>query len=361
MADPLNIDLYTRLQTRYGRVLIANEGEAAYPHITYSGGRQRIVLDPEGEMYRICCPACERQGTRDTRFRLYINHLWGVGHAGYPNDDFWWAAHCFNESCMSNPANRKLLRDEVYNNIGRDIRRGAQILPGDKADDPLQPKQLPGECCPLTELPNNHPAKEFMRIRGYDPDVIGHMYDLHYCLHVPPMIRKLSIVQGRIIAPFKMDGQLVGWQARFVGNATVQKTVKYFTCPGMRTGRVLYDFDRARLSRVVFICEGITDVWSVGSGAVALCGKNFSNRHFEYVCNTWPVAVVLLDPDAARESGDIYNKLSRRITVIRVELPQQTDPASLARDFLFEKIYMAGHAVGIDLADTVKGMVGNAI
>ena len=356
MAEPLNPELFARLKDRYGRVLIANEGEAMQPAITHTaGGRKRVLLNQEGEMYRICCPICARNATPDSRFRLYINHRWGAGHERVVGDKFWWAIHCFNEQCMCDPANRKLFRDEVFNDIGRDIKHSFIITEGDINEGPLTVKQLPGDCCPLVALPETHPAKMFLRSRGYDPDIVGVMYDLYYCLNIPAMQRKLSIVQDRIIAPFKTQGELVGWQARFVGNAVTRRTPKYFTCPGMRTGRVLYDFDRARLSPVVFICEGITDVWSIGPGAVAIMGKNFSATHFELVCNNWRVAVVLLDPDAERESGDIYDRLSQRMRVVRVLLPQQTDPASLARDFLFEQIYIAGRQAGYDLADVLNG------
>ena len=357
MDEPLNRDLYDRLRLRYGRVLITNEGEAAVPHLDITAVRHRVTLDPGGEMYRVCCPLCARRGTPDTRFRLYINHRWGVGHPLYPNDDFWWAAHCFNEQCTSDPANRKLLRSEVYDDVGRAVRRNIVVTVGEAACGPATVKQLPGVCRPLFELPDTHPARAFIRMRGFDPDVVGLRYDLQFCVSVPYEKYQLYPAVNRIVAPFKIHGRLLGWQARFVGNAKLNSVAKYFTCPGMRTSKVLYDFDNARLSPVVFICEGITDVWAVGTGAVAICGKHFSNRHFDMILEHWNTAVVLLDAGAENESSDIYNKLSKCMRVIRVVLPQQTDPAALDKDFLWERIYTAGVQAGCDLVDLVKRTV----
>lgn len=350
----LNIDLYERLRQRFGRVVIANEGEATVPHISFSAGHAKVHLDPEGEMYRICCPICTKKGTPDRRFRLYINHLWGVGHPRYPDDKFWWAAHCFNEKCMCDPASRKYLRDVVYDAIGRDIQRIAvPAAIGDVNTDPMREVTLPGKCVPVAELEETHKAKVFLRTRGFDPNVVGERYGLQYCLDVPGYT-KLQIVIGRIIAPFYMRGKMVGWQARYVGNANLNRTVKYFTCPGMRTGRVLYDFDNALKSNVVFVCEGITDVWRVGTGAVALCGKNFTAAHSKLITDHWQTAIVLLDPDADAASIDVYSKLAGKMRAVRVTLPAQTDPAALEEDFLWEQIYMAGVREKCDLAELMR-------
>src|SRR5262249_13134083 len=95
---PLHPDLYRRLEQRFGKVIIVNEGEemdsTVYtdPSVLDRRGRpvRRLDVEHRGETYRISCPMCS-----DTRQRLYINYMFG-----YRDEEFGFdhiaLCHCFN-------------------------------------------------------------------------------------------------------------------------------------------------------------------------------------------------------------------------------------------------------------------------
>lgn len=348
MIEPLNPMLYNRLQRLYGRVLIANPGQAAVLEPQPNPASARIILRSRGESYRIDCPFCPGRGAVDSRARLWINHRWGIGFPEYGYQDrMWWAAKCFNEDCLAEPVYRELLRDRVYSAFGRDAHLTAQIRPGEIVSETLEDKQLPGDSIPLKELPDAHPARMYLRQRGWDPDVVATLYDLRYCERVDDA--RMWRARGRLIIPFYQDGRLVGWQGRFIGSHRPKMVPKYYTCPGMMKHLLLYDYDRALLSPVVFIVEGVTDVWAVGRGAVALCGKTLSYVQERLILQHWKAAVILLDHDAADAADDIYGRLAVSMPTVNVQLPPRTDPASCDREFLWAYIDGCAKRQNIDL------------
>ena len=71
---PRNPVLYNALRRRFGRVAIRNEGEC---HVPGRGpiirGRPTSFAVVSGEYYCIACPYC-----RDTKFHLWVNHMFGI-------------------------------------------------------------------------------------------------------------------------------------------------------------------------------------------------------------------------------------------------------------------------------------------
>lgn len=91
----------------------------------------------------------------------------------------------------------------------------------------------PGECTPLSELPDNHPAIEYLLNRNYNIASLCHQFDASYCYQeTPPDTRhtpeadKIGVYyrnmpdgwkdtpQGRIIFNADIRGSRKGWQAR---------------------------------------------------------------------------------------------------------------------------------------------------
>ena len=98
-----------------------------------------------------------------------------------------------------------------------------------------------------------------------------------------------------------MNGTLRGWQARYVDEPADKAIPKYYNMPSMRKNELLYNFDRASRCPMVCLCEGVTDVWSVGPASVALFGKTLSQHQKLLIASTWKegVVVVMLDGDDA--------------------------------------------------------------
>ena len=68
-----------------------------------------------------------------------------------------------------------------------------------------------------------------------------------------------------------------GWQARHVGDLDwkdPKSPPKYYTCPGMKVGQILYNLANAAKYKTGVIVEGVTDVWSFGPMAMCTMGAS---------------------------------------------------------------------------------------
>jgi len=146
--------------------------------------------------------------------------------------------------------------------------------------------QIPSGLQPLRE-----PHRRYLEGRGFDPDLITRLWGIKgFVLH-----HKYS---WRIWIPVSRDGQVVTWTARAIGG----DGPRYLHPPkgeGMPTSKVLYGEDYARDSIVV--CEGPTDVWRLGPGAVATMGLGYSHHHVEMI-SKYPVRGICFDRELAAQT-----------------------------------------------------------
>ena len=327
---PLNPQLYALLQRRFGDVRIASPGVSAAIDPA-SLGRGRIKFMRRGETYKVNCPFCYRRGAPDYRHRLYVHHRWGYGFPELNlNDRLWWAVKCFNNECMKIEAYRKQLQFEVYEATGGSAIRQAVAIPFSAADDtgPVE-VELPGRCIPLHELPSSHYANVFLVGRGFDPTYLSRVYGISYCDRVEDFRYNRAI--GRIIIPWHLDGKLIGWQARYIGTPPNKRVPKYYNCPGAQKRYYLYGYEQARDFAGCFIVEGVTDVWAMGPGALAVMGSSISYEQAEMVCRNWECAVILLDGGEVAAAEAIQQQLSTIPTEI-VSLPDGQDPCDMKQE-----------------------------
>ena len=346
MVMPLRPDLYQRLDSHLGPVLIANEGVALRGHTEKVGGTYQLQVDVKGEEYRIRCPFC-----KESRYRLYINHLWGKYVPELKSDNLH-LAHCFNEDCLSDWGRVLKLRDWVYNDVIRGrfpdpVRQGLQVAPVSQQAVP------PGVCINMAHLPGGHPMHTYIRQRGQDPIYLGKEFSVGLVHLADP---QFMMAQDRLYIPIMCNGEFVGWQARWPSDPVPHGVPKYYSMPGMRTGQCLYNYDQARRFPFVVICEGPTDVWSFGPEAVALFGKNMSQQQAEMISAgvsrnssgpqglaNWKTAVLLLDVDAfvsGAKGVSAVDKVTKRLSQIRnlkcvvVRLRHHNDPGSFDTEYL---------------------------
>ena len=342
---PLNQLLYDRLRQRFGSVLIARQGEALTGCLMDLGqGKPRFQVSNPGEYLRIACPFCF-----DTRHRLWINHRWGVGPDGVPGERLWWMAICYNENCLDKPENRKALRTAIYGGVGRElhpsrvrIRRGAMTMSS------LGTAEWPGRCLRVDQLRPEHHAVQYLLGRGFDPVRLAEAYDVAFCQEAPS---DFPVAGNRLIVPIMMRGKMASWQARHVGDIDWKSTgiPKYVNCSGTNKRLMLYGFDDAVTLPFCIVVEGVSDVWAVGTGAVALLGKSMSQQQFDLIRSCWKAAVILLDDDAVQAAEDLHRRLGQVMPVVRVALPPGLDPASIDHTHLWDLIYQASTEQGVDL------------
>jgi len=123
----------------------------------------------------------------------------------------------------------------------------------------------------------------------------------------------------------------------YAGRAVNGEEPKYRFPAGFRKSQVLFNLDRAMQtgSRNVIVVEGFFDVMKVhqaGHPVVALMGASFSQRQSELLLSHFAGVTLLLDGDETgrRAAEHIVQRLTPRVPVRKVELPNRVQPDHLS-------------------------------
>ena len=327
MVAPLNPVLYRLLKRKFGSVKIASEGES------YIAGNEmwNPVTDrfdteviQTGEYYQVCCPFCS-----DTKFRLYINHMWCKESGG---SRLMHMAICFNDTnCLRAWAARQDLLEEITE-LEDDVLFEARIKPGKEVDPEDVEISWPGPCTRVDRLPRKHLAVQYLIGRGFDPERIGKFYNVRYCHDSFRWMAK-----DRLIIPVYSKRKMVGWQGRFTGEmkwSNPNAPPKYYTSPGMPRRLVLYNIANAARYRTGVIVEGPTDVWAFGPMAVCTLGSTMTARQQSLFKSAFKgrSAILLYDPEEYEKPGvkKLMNNFGGKNVFsdgfAAVKLPVGTDP-----------------------------------
>jgi len=374
--SPLNPALYAGLCHRYGKdnVTILAPGES----ITWStrparpgegdGTGVRREVSHAGEEYELCCPFC-----KDHRPRLRINHRFGVWDSATDTYNLW-LANCYNCSRLSEYDVAQALWRDSYALHGRPSRiHQVQILEGIAVTPTeLGPIDPPGPMIRLDQLAvdePNHKAVQYLqsRKRPWSASLVGRQWGVSYCPD-----SRFKYARDRIIIPVWRGDDMVGWQARYIGDNirgvpfNVAGVPKYWTSPGFKRSQYGYNQERAVHHSTVVIVEGPMDVWAVGPQGFGVFGKTVSNTLRTYLLEQMgsrhspdeAVIVILLDP--RKDSKDKIHHIERLwaqlatcgapVRILRVYLPEHLDPGDCQRGWLRDYIRKAGDAVGIPVS-----------
>lgn len=328
---PLNETLYNGLVRRFGSVIVVNAGREAIelPVTTLHGTRIQYKL---GEYYTVNCPWCG-----DTRHRLYVSYLWGMfdpeAKSKHKNLVYCQSGRrCYQDQ----PARIDQLDYEVYGAMPHQIRTVENISKGVAYANPdlVDP---PGAVIALRDLPRNHPAVQYLAVRGFDPMVLSDLFGVGYCEEAAPLY---PLMQGRIVIPVYTKGKYVGWQGRYVGDIDWKrfKTPKYYNSSQFSKSMNLYNFDNANRYKIVCLVEGVATVWSLGPQFTACFGSSVSlvqAQQAAELCREGYL-VLLLDGDTWEvDPRTGFSKASRAIEILTahvgtrlavVRLPPEAKP-----------------------------------
>lgn len=141
--------------------------------------------------------------------------------------------------------------------------------------------------------------KKYLINRGFDPHDIQILWSIKGIAIHPNL-------PWRIFIPIYYHGQPVSWTTRSISNE--KGIVRYMSADKQSESiphkTLLYGEDYAR--HAIIVCEGPTDVWAIGPGAVATFGLSFTNEQIDKM-SRYPVRAVCLDSD--RESQKVARKL----------------------------------------------------
>lgn len=344
-------ELYNILRNNFqGGVRIANQGEGCTQSSSWrQDGTLFTSIHHSGEYYRVNCPFC-----RDTRYRLWINHMYGQSDANGRSMKF--LATCYNdERCLDDYENRRKLDRIIFGFRNVSERRIPFGLNQGEWIDPSQmvKAEPPGQVIPMSQLARSmpdHPAVQYLvHQRRYSLASLDR-YEIGFCTYAP----RYPAAAGRIIFPIRMNRELVGWQARYIGTTDWRHTPKYYGLPGMRKRLMLYNYDNAKDKPFVVMVEGVTDVHVVGDTSVGLLGKNMSIYQSTMALSTWTGKpfILLLDPDARDEMrSTVENLISNGVVVVEVYLPDGYDCGDYDRRTIWNIIHTQTRARGVVLPE----------
>ncbi|MDE3087530.1 MAG: DNA primase, partial [Acidobacteriota bacterium] len=227
----------------------------------------------------------------------------------------------------------------------------------------------------LLSAPDAGPARDYLRSRGYDGDVVRQFrlgwapddWDaLAKHLGVPDAVladaglgfvnrrgRQQDAFRARVIFPiFDPSDKAIALGGRILppsgaggpatGGAVGPKYKNSADGPVYSKRRTLYGLNWAKKDVIekgeVVVCEGYTDVIAMFQAgvprAVATCGTALGEDHFRLLRNFAKRIVLAYDADAAGQAGAqrVYEwERQHEVDVAVVEMPPGTDPADLAR------------------------------
>jgi len=341
----------------------------------------RMARGSDGHVeYRICCPYCPSRGhTPDRKYHMWIHSSTGQ-------------LKCWRCSYKGNV--RQLVSDIDNLLAGPAIAPTTAALTSAEVLGRIPPPyaESGGGLIPIDRLDPEHPAILYLtktRKRPFNPHELARDFGVSYCN------------KGRIFAaggarfdttntlifpvywqhPKKFGEQVViGWQARLLYNpddlsdtecaerefargeeGEWLRPPKYLTNPGLKKGRMLYNYVNARAYDYVVVTEGVFDVFSTGLCAVALFGKMPTKSQLALLMNCWKDVILLLDPgDASGEMEDILDNLSReagcRVTL--VTLKGTKDAGDTPRKDIWRQIIAQRDLDQKQLAAALQGVAG---
>ena len=367
----LNPTLFKALEKVFGEPRVAARGVAIKWHIVKRANLQQgdmyesRKVEVPGEEYLVSCPYCN-----DTRHRLSINHRWGVPDPELATRNLW-LMRCYNEECQNDPDNQHRLFETVYPLCGPDVLQRMKINPGKPAATRPTEMAPPGPMLRLDKLAARHPnhhALQYLKSRYLDPVKLAKYYQVSYCFE-----SQLRFAADRIIFPVRMDGMLVGWQARYIGDKVLGRSFKeagvpkFYSCPGQARRVIGFNYDGAVRHPTLVIVEGPTDVSNFGVQALGIMGKTmgpqFQKRIASLMKRRWGdegVIVVMLDPEqdaVSKAKGRPHHITTLAASlraffprVVPVFLPEGYDPGNYDYRLARECIREAANKEGLQVS-----------
>lgn len=227
------------------------------------------------------CPECGA-GTRQFHLGIQLEQLrancWRCGSFGLP----WILSKILP---LSIAQIQKSLGDPKPSRYVKQNPQGKTILP-------------PG----IGPLQKQH--EKYLRSRRFDPKKIQQLWN----------VQGLTIagrLSWRLFIPLHKNGELASWTTRSIYPDTVPKYLTASTTQSRYPkASLLYGIDYCRGSTIL-LCEGPTDVWRLGPGAVASLGVGYSLEQLVEVAR-FPNRFICFDSDVPgqRRSDSLIEQLS---------------------------------------------------
>lgn len=165
--------------------------------------------------------------------------------------------------------------------------------------------------------------REYLEGRGFDPSELIRLWQLKGTTFVADIL-------WRIVVPIFHHGDIVSWTSRSIRDDGMRWLSASPDQEIMNHKKLLYGFDYVRHS--IIVCEGPSDVWAIGPGAVGTLGVGYSMAQVEKIA-TIPNRIICFDssPDAQRRARQLTDTLMVFSGTTQNVVLDAKDPASSSK------------------------------
>ncbi len=252
------------------------------------------------------CPMCDDEGE----------------HGGFSPEGYYFCFKCGWHPVLTVLSNLlPFAKEEIKKAIRPYYLKQERILLKRQATPTAGVCRLPIGCIPFQDA-----HRKYLLSRNFNPDELEQTWGLKGTRH-------LGEYKFRIIAPIYFNGELVSYQGRDI---TGQASLRYKTCHKkdevIHHKDIFYGLDYASTDKVI-VCEGITDVWRFGAGAIATFGISVTPNQLLFLAKSpYEKIYVMFDtePQAVREAEKLVRNLTglgKEAELIKLD---KGDPAGLS-------------------------------
>ena len=259
-------------------------------------GKPALCLSPTmGPQVHVRCPHCHILAPErgpDKRYHCYISLALERYHCMRCGDSGSLAFLLAYKSPEAIIAHHKRERPSWKSWKGPVIQPAtySSLLPRAKHSGPAKAGS-PGRIIPLKSLPSTHVAWQFLLAEKFKKEELDDVFQAlraYYCDRGKQIGKNpANTTQGRLIFEITHQGQVVGWQARWLPSSwpppprelaafKANSTQKYLLNPGFSKNAFPYNYDLAIHGEKIIAVEGVKKVWKTGANAIGTFGIQFS-------------------------------------------------------------------------------------
>ena len=157
---------------------------------------------------------------------------------------------------------------------------------------------------PITDrLYEESSAGVYLQSRGFNVENISKFWGIRE-------IRSHSNLYWRLFIPILLNGREVSWTSRAISDENPYRYISARPEEELINHKDLL-YGQCHVRNTCIVCEGVTDVWKIGPGAVATFGTSFTRSQVLKLSKI-PVRVIVYDnePLAQRQADKLCNLLS---------------------------------------------------
>lgn len=191
---------------------------------------------------------------------------------------------------------------------------------------------------PYKEFIIKEQIKQVTKFRNFKKETLEH-FRLGFVdeIELTGKENNLYKLKNRLVFPVIQEGMVVGVSLR---KTKASDILKWSHQPKrIETKKILYNYDEAKQSNTIVVCEGIVDVWAyyeIGVTAVCTFGAHLSKEQYKLLLKTGADIVLSYDGDTAGRlaSEKAIKMLKNTTNLYTVNLAQNSDPANISREEL---------------------------